>query len=246
MPKKTNEEPDKKIKTTTKPKPTSTPSKKKSTVGVDALGDPKNIKTTTKKTKTVVKTAKKTTAELDLVEYYDLPYRYNKTVVKILAQTPNRLFVYWDISDGDRFNYESDYGKDFFSITKPVLVVHNISKNYSFEIEINDFANSWYFDINDEKCEYVVELGRRYREEKNDYIHIVSSNNIDVPNDHILFEKEQNVVYFRNVKTNESSSKNTTNFSLLNYMGKPQSVSYFYNKIYKDMEIESFKNPSSR
>ncbi|MEI3434642.1 MAG: hypothetical protein V8R26_06685 [Clostridia bacterium] len=33
--------------------------------------------------------------------------------------------------------------------------------NYTFEIEINDFANCWYFNINDEKCEYVVELGRR-------------------------------------------------------------------------------------
>ena len=35
-------------------------------------------------------------------EYYDLPYRYNKTVVKILAQTPTNLFVYWEISDDDR------------------------------------------------------------------------------------------------------------------------------------------------
>ena len=37
-----------------------------------------------------------------LLEYYDLPYRYNETIVKILAQTPKKLFVYWDISDKDR------------------------------------------------------------------------------------------------------------------------------------------------
>ena len=37
-----------------------------------------------------------------LSEYYDLPYKYNKTVVKILAQTPKTLFVYWEISDKDR------------------------------------------------------------------------------------------------------------------------------------------------
>ena len=40
-----------------------------------------------------------------MLEYYDLPYRYNETVVKILYQTPTILFVYWDISDFDRENY---------------------------------------------------------------------------------------------------------------------------------------------
>ena len=37
-----------------------------------------------------------------IVEYYDLPYRYNQTVIKILAQTPHSIFIYWDISDADR------------------------------------------------------------------------------------------------------------------------------------------------
>ena len=45
---------------------------------------------------------KTTKKKVEIVEYYDLPYRYNQTVVKVLAQTPNTLFVYWDISDDDR------------------------------------------------------------------------------------------------------------------------------------------------
>ena len=48
-----------------------------------------------------------------LLEYYDLPYRYNETVVKILAQTPKRLFVYWDIADSDREKYIKTFGEDF-------------------------------------------------------------------------------------------------------------------------------------
>ena len=36
-----------------------------------------------------------------ILEYYDLPYKYNKTVIKALAQNPNTLFVYWEISDED-------------------------------------------------------------------------------------------------------------------------------------------------
>ena len=45
-----------------------------------------------------------------LSEYYDLPYFYGQTVVKILAQTPNTLFVYWDISEKDREKFKQEFG----------------------------------------------------------------------------------------------------------------------------------------
>ena len=118
-------------------------------------------KTTSKNTSSKKSTKKSNTSKINLLEYYDLPYRYNQTIVKVLAQTPKTLFVYWDVSDEDRKNYIKQYGENFFNTTKPVLIIHNVTMNYTFEIEINDFANCWYFNINDEKCEYVVELGRR-------------------------------------------------------------------------------------
>ncbi len=50
-----------------------------------------------------------------LAEYYDLPYRYNQTIVKILAQNSNYfLFVYWDISDEDRNALTNMHGENFF------------------------------------------------------------------------------------------------------------------------------------
>ena len=70
-------------------------------------------KTATKSTKKAVKTltkesiksteknevAKKPTTisgeEFSIAEYYDLPYRYNQTIVKLLYQTPTTLFIYW-------------------------------------------------------------------------------------------------------------------------------------------------------
>ena len=82
-----------------------------------------------------------------LLEYYDLPFRYNETVVKILAQTPKRLFVYWDVADKDKQTYLNAFGESFFNDTYPVLLVHNENKNYTSEVAINDFANSWYLDI---------------------------------------------------------------------------------------------------
>lgn len=94
-------------------------------------------------------------------EYYDLPYGYNKTVVKILAQTPTTLFVYWELSEDDRNMLKQTYGENFFEVTKPILILYNDTLNYAFEIEINDFANSWYIHVNDSKCNYRIELGRK-------------------------------------------------------------------------------------
>lgn len=158
--------------TTTKKEPTTkSTAKKGSTKAVSKKSTAK--KTTTSKRKS--STTKK--QKVDIVEYYDLPYRYNQTVVKVLAQTPNNLFIYWDISDKDRENYKAQYGEDFFETTKPVLIIHNTTMNYSFEIDINDFANSWYLHVNDPKCDYTIELGRRPivktpELENTDYIYI--------------------------------------------------------------------------
>ena len=172
------------------------------------------------------------TEPISIIEHYELPYRYNETIVKILYQTPNTLFVYWDISDKDRKKYLEQYGENFFEVTHPILIVHNDTYNYSFEIPINDFANSWYLRVNDSKCNYRVELGRKPNyipqpqikvsnvdespaDEKietpktidTNYIYISTSNLIELPNDHVLFKtNENNTIKFRNVKTKQEQN----------------------------------------
>lgn len=214
----------------------------------------KGAKTTKKKATSTTrkKASNKKLAENIVAEYYDLPYRYNETVVKILYQTPTILFVYWDISDYDRENYIKQYGDNFFYNTKPILKVCNLTKNYSFEVEINDFANSWYINVNDSNCVYKVELSRRkidYIENlHSDYVYITSSNNIEFPNDHILLEELPNKIKFKNVKTNSVSTKNISTLHLIG-INKIYNVYDFYKTFYKD-EIEEINknaiiNPSS-
>lgn len=214
----------------------------------------KITKSTTKKTSTTKRTVepKEVTKEIEIVEYYDLPFRYNQTVVKILAQTPNTLFVYWDISDDDRNNYIKQYGEYFFNNTKPVLIVNNKTKNYSYEIDIDDFANSWYLRLIDSDCDYQIELGRRpineYAKIENNYLYVTTSNKIESPNDRILFDRLSHFVYFKNVKTNENIKKHT-NLTLLNKIGKVSTVEEFYKKLYPN-EVISFDklalhNPTS-
>ena len=257
-------------KSTSKSKTAST--KKASTTSKKSAAKKTAKKTTTKKTTTTrtKKASKKIdvnditpttdlTQRVEVLEYYDLPYRYNQTIVKLLAQTPTTLFIYWDISDSDRTNFIKQYGEDFFNYTTPVLVIHNNTMHYSFEIEINDFANSWYLHVNDSNCEYSVELGRKpkyYNEERhiniaNNYLYVTSSNIIDSPNDHVLFDKDLKTVYFKDVKTNIVTPKDITSISFLRNMGRIYNLYDLQSDFNKNSWINSdhwqldLKNPSS-
>ena len=217
----------------------------------------KNAKTT--KTKNTnqekPKTNRKRTKKAEtnyIVEYYDLPYRYNhQTVVKLLAQTPNSLFVYWDISDADRENYIKNYGEDFFNTTKPVLKIHNDTLNYNFEVEVDDFANGWYIKINDADCVYRVELARKPKyynsDVKDNYIYITSSNKMDSPNDHILFEKitPDFNFKFRNVKNNQVNYKNISNIKNVLLKNNFTNITQLYSSIYKKQNIADLYNHSN-
>ena len=256
----------KKVTTSTKKVSTKvTTSEKKENAKATTASNKKTTskKTATKKSTTKAKTAtaKKATAKSKKsttksskkvwpAEYYDLPQKYNKTVVKVLAQTPKTLFIYWEISDDDIEKFKKDYGDNFFETTKPVLIIHNDTLNYSFEVEINDFANSWYLHVNDSRSDYRIELGRRPLQVneniKTDYIYITSSNEIESPNDHILFNNSQKMVYFRNVKTNKETAKPFASLSFIKNMGKIYEIYDLYQELYKNEEnIEDLTNPSS-
>lgn len=250
----------KKAKTkTTKKSEKAVGAKKSSTAKKSASKKSPTKKTTTKSATTKKSTTKKSTTKkatskkkVDIVEYYDLPYRYNQTVVKLLAQTPNTIFIYWDISDADRENFKKQYGENFFETTKPILIVHNDTLGYSFEVEINDFANSWYLHVADSKCDYRIELGRRPIQKvenlNTDYIYVSMSNEIESPNDHILFDKGQNMIYFRDTKTGNETSKNVSTLSFMRNMGKIYTIYDIYKAIYKNENVEDIydkNNPSS-
>lgn len=236
-------------KTTTKKAATKKTATKKATSKTASAKTTKPTKTASSSKKQVMATA----------EYYDLPYRYNQTVVKILAQTPTMLFIYWDLSDDDRQSYIEKYGESFFNDTKPVLIITNKTKNYTFEVEINDFANSWYLPLTDPDCDYSVELGRKpkYPNHQNtpvsttvtdengntvtkqfkpldNYIYICTSNDMEMPNNHILFDRLGKSVFFKNVKTNFVEEKNISSLSFITNIGKVYNIYELYKEIYKD------------
>ncbi|MCI8411335.1 MAG: DUF4912 domain-containing protein [Clostridia bacterium] len=214
----------------------------------------KKAKSTKKNSSATKKVTKKSTdkKKVEILEYYDLPYRYNQTVVKVLAQTPTTLFIYWDISDTDRKTFIEKYGDNFFETTKPILIIHNDTLGYSFEVEINDFANSWYLHVSDSRSDYRIELGRRpinkVENFNTDYIFVSMSNEIESPNDKILFDNNQKMVYFRDIKTGIQTEKIVTSMSFIRNMGKIYNIYDLYKQIYQNENIEEIydlSNPSS-
>ena len=198
-------------------------------------------------------TKRKTTAKPIIVpEYYDLPFHYNQTVVKVLAQTPKTLFVYWDVSDADREHYLNNYGPNFFNNTMPFLRVKNETNGTSFDVDVDDFANGWYLHVEDSKNTYSIELLRKQRPyvEKvlDNPVYITSSNIIETPNDHILLDNNLHTIFYRNVKTGEVTAKEVASISFLKRIGRIYNIYDLYKKIYKSEdvgEIFDLNNPGS-
>ena len=236
-------------------KATSSKSSKTTSASKKTTSSKSTKKTSSQAKSTKKKVSKKASVEktkpiISNVEYYDLPYRYNETVVKILAQTPTNLFVYWDISDEDRNSYIKQYGEDFFNNTKPVLIITNKTMNYSFEVEINDYANSRYVHLNDADCDYSVELGRRpiYANSNIDnYVYISTSNDMEMPNNHILFDRLGKSVFFRNIKNNFVEEKEISSITFMKNIGKVYNIYEIYKEIYKnEIELEELDKENIR
>lgn len=195
-------------------------------------------KKSTSKKSTTKKTSTKKLKSISTTEYYDLPATYNRTIVKILAQTPSSLFVYWEISEEDRESLQKQYGEEFFQNTRPYLIIINETMNYSFETEINDYANSWYIPIHDSSCKYSVQLIRKPLHHNistfHSVINIISSNEIATPNDHILFDKLGKTVFFRDVKSQQEVEKDISSLSFISNIGRVYNIYDLYKEIYKN------------
>ncbi len=229
-------------KTTSKKATAKETAAKKDTTKKATKGTAKRKTTTRKSSSSAKKTSPKSVA--NIIEYYDLPATYNQTTVKLLFQTPKKLFVYWEISEADKQKYFAENGDDFFETTTPYLVVKNKTKNYSFEVEINDFANSWYFDVPDSNCEYEVTLIRKNKVTQ-ESTWITDSNELEVPNNRILFEQNRKEIFFKNVKTNAVISKTVVNLQFINHLGNVCNANSFYKKFYAEEDLYTLNNPSS-
>lgn len=103
-------------------------------------------------------------------EYYELPNKYDETSVKLLVQSPTRMYIYWDVSD---FFIEK-FSREIYNNSVPFLIIENLTLGYSYEIQIDSFANNYYIQVADCDCDYKVKVIRK----ENNVSHLVTQSNV--------------------------------------------------------------------
>lgn len=107
-------------------------------------------------------------------EYYELPSKYNKTAIKLLVQSPTRMYAYWDVSDETIKNISDEK----YNHSTPYLKIDNLTMGYSHEIKIDPYANNYYIEVSDNDCDYKVEL---IRKRNNASYFLTESNSTHIP-----------------------------------------------------------------
>ena len=149
---------------------------------------------------------------LPKTEYYELPSKYNKTIVRLLVQSPTRMFVYWEIDEDSIKYFESM--KMNYSSAKPVLKVKNITMDYSYDIPIDPFTTSYYIDVKDPDCEYQVELGRV---QNDTFVNLYTSNSATVPRNNPMFVGDSEEVVYKNYVKLDMTDKFTVYYNKRDY-----------------------------
>lgn len=129
---------------------------------------------------------------------YYLPLSYNDNKIALLVRDPYWLYAYWDISNEKRESFIKQFGEDSWNNSKPVLKVTNITEGQHFYIEINDFASSWYLNVNKPNCVFCAEIGRLFP--NSTFVMLLTSNPVHTPQDSP--SKDETAVFadYRDVK----------------------------------------------
>ncbi len=140
------------------------------------------------------------------IETRELPEEYGDTKIVLMIRDPYWAFVYWEISPEKR----KELGLEKYQHSKQLLLrIYDVSDisfdgfnaNSSFDIEVTDYAASWYINLPSANKSYCVDLG--YLDDKGNFNIIARSNVVKTPRDSVsdIIDEEWMVVddYFNNI-----------------------------------------------
>ncbi len=118
----------------------------------------------------------------------ELPYGYDQDRMVLQVRDPRWLHAYWDIRNQTLDGFKSRLRDDFYR-SRRVLRVYDITNiafngnnaNSFFDIQINEFASSWYIDTNGPGRSWCVDLGFMLPDGR--FITILRSNVVQTPLD---------------------------------------------------------------
>jgi hypothetical protein len=98
----------------------------------------------------------------------DLPRRYGKDRMTLLARDPYWLFAYWEVSATKQEEFSSQYGPEAWQASRPILRVYDVTgidfagnnANIYVDIAVNDQVDNWYIEVGEPNRTFCVDLGR--------------------------------------------------------------------------------------
>lgn len=118
----------------------------------------------------------------------ELPTVYDQDKIILQVRDPRWLHAYWEIKEQTIGGLKNKLGDEFYR-AKKVLRVYDVTNiifngsnaNRFFDIQINDFANSWYVDTAGPGRSWCVDLGLMLTDGR--FITILRSNVVQTPLD---------------------------------------------------------------
>ncbi len=118
----------------------------------------------------------------------ELPAFYDQDKIILQVRDPRWLHAYWELRDQTVQDLKNKLGQDFYQ-AKKVLRVYDVTNiifngsnaNRFFDIQINNFANSWYVDTDGPGRSWCVDLGLMLA--NGSFITILRSNVVQTPLD---------------------------------------------------------------
>jgi len=117
----------------------------------------------------------------------DIPEAYNETYLRAIPRDPQWMFVFWELSEQTRNDLRIKMGAEGHASAKRVLRLIDVTDNsYDgnnpqryIDIEINEFANSWYIQVPESNRNYLIELGLLTKEGR--FYFAARSNVVGIP-----------------------------------------------------------------
>jgi hypothetical protein len=122
------------------------------------------------------------------VRAQDLPHTYDQDKIILQVRDPRWLHTYWEMREQTVEGLKNKLGEEYLR-SKKVLRVYDVTNinfngsnaNRFFDIQINDYANSWYIDTNGPGRAWCVDLGLMLPDGR--FITILRSNVVQTPLD---------------------------------------------------------------
>ena len=111
----------------------------------------------------------------------EFPQNYGKNQLTLLVRDPEWLHAYWEITDEVQGEFSKQFG-DLWNDSRAMLRIYDVTGGEQLlfkDIQIQDYAGSWYIHVGSSNHTFFVDLGRLLPDGR--FYRIARSNSVTTP-----------------------------------------------------------------